>query len=203
MKSFKEYLKESIEEKVYSFKIKVAGKLPDNCEDVMETALKKYEVAKFTKAKTVPIQAKVPDFPEMENVEVTVFDVDLKYPTTSTVLHSYMTEQTGIQGCCIKVRTNLEENEVELNLEDENPETKGGKPLIGQCDFPASNNQKIVGEKHIVSLLKELSKKRNDPQQYKGVNDSLLAKKAPKEKAAELAKASPAKSPISGKGKTK
>ena len=165
--------------------------------------MKKYEIAKFAKARTVPIQAKVPDFPEMENVEVTVFDVDLKYPTTSTVLHSYMTEQTGLQGCCIKVRTALEENEAELNLEEENAETKGGKPLIGQCDFPASNNQKIVGEKHVLSLLKELSKKRHEPQQYKGVNDSLLAKKAPKEKAAELAKASPAKSPISGKGKTK
>ena len=203
MKSFKDYLTESIEEKLYSFKIKVAGKLPDNCEDVMENALKKYEIAKFAKARTVPIQAKVPDFPEMENVEVTVFDVDLKYPTTSTVLHSYMTEQTGLQGCCIKVRTALEENEAELNLEEENAETKGGKPLIGQCDFPASNNQKIVGEKHVLSLLKELSKKRHEPQQYKGVNDSLLAKKAPKEKAAELAKASPAKSPISGKGKTK
>ena len=169
----------------------------------MENALKKYEVAKFTKSKTVPIQAKVPDFPEMENVEVTVFDVDLKYPTTSTVLHSYITEQTGLQGCCIKVRTALEENEVELNLEEENEETKGGKPLIGQCDFPASNNQKMVGEKGVANFLKELAKTRKDLEQYKGVNDELLAKKAPKEKSSAADKVAPAKSPISGKGKTK
>ncbi len=203
MKSFKEYLIESAEEKLYSFKLKVAGKLPENCEDVMKAALKKYEVAGFTKSKTVPIQAKVPDFPAMENVEVCVFDIDLKYPTTSQVLHSYVAEQTGLPADRIKVRTALEEAEAEINADMQNEETESGKSLIGQCDFPASNNQKIVGEKHVVSLLKELSKKRNDPTQYKGVNDALLAKKAPKEKAAELAKASPAKSPISGKGKTK
>lgn len=203
MKSFVEYLNESIEEKTYSFKIKIAGVLPENCEDVMETALKKYEVANFFKSKTVPIQNKVPDFPTMENVEVTVFDVELKYPTTSQVLSTYVAEHTGVPADRIRVRSPLEEAEAEINADTTNDETKSGKSLIGQCDFPASNNQKIVGDKGVANFLKELAKTRKDQEQYKGVNDSLLAKKAPKEKAAELAKASPAKSPISGKGKTK
>lgn len=203
MKSFVEYLNESIEEKTYSFKIKIAGVLPENCEDVMETALKKYEVANFSKSKTVPIQNKVPDFPTMENVEVTVFDVELKYPTTSQVLSTYVAEHTGVPADRIRVRSPLEEAEAEINADTTNDETKSGKSLIGQCDFPASNNQKIVGDKGVANFLKELAKTRKDQEQYKGVNDSLLAKKAPKEKAAELAKASPAKSPISGKGKTK
>ncbi len=200
MKSFTEYLIESVEEKKYAFKIKIAGELPENCEDVMETALKKYDVTKFTKSKTVPIQSKVPDFPAMENIEVSVFDIELTYPTTSQVLTSYMAEQTGVSLDRIKVRSPLEEAEVELNTE--HSDKKENKSLLTQ-DYQKENNQGIVGDKGVSNFLKELSKARKDLEQYKGVNDSILAKKAPKEKAAEANKVAPATSPISGKGRTK
>lgn len=200
MKTFKEYLLESIEEKLYSFKIKIAGDLPDNCEDVMETCLKKYEISKFSKGITTPIQEKLLDFPEMSNASITIFDVDLKYPTTSAVLSHYVAEQCGLDPCCIKVRSLKEEAEAELNVEN-SVEGKTGDVL--KSDLPASNNQKIVGDKHVASFLKELSKSRKEPEQYKGVNDSILAKKPPKEKAAVEAKTIASKSPIAGKGKTK
>lgn len=200
MKSFAEYLLENIEAKKYAFKIKIAGDLPENCEEVMETALKKYEVSKFTKSKTTPIQPKVSDFPTMENVQVNIFDIELDYPTTSQVLSSYVSEHTGIAKDRIRVRSPLEEAELELNSSNTNEETKGGKPLIGQCDFPASNNQKMVGDKGVANFLKELIKNRKDtePKQYKGVNDALLAKKLPKEKANEMAKPGPARSALQG-----
>lgn len=203
MKTFKDYLTESIEEKLYSFKIKIAGDLPDNCEDVMETCLKKYEVSKFSKTQTTPIQEKLADFPQMNNASVTIFDVDLKYPTTSAVLSHYISGECGLDPCCLKVRSIKEEAEAELNATHPNEETKDGKPLIGQCDPPPSNNQKLAGDKYVVSFLKELAKGRKEPEQYKGVNDSLLAKKVHKEKALADVKASSSKSPIAGKGKTK
>jgi hypothetical protein len=197
MKSFKEYLVESQEEKIYSFKLKVAGELPDNFEDVVETCLKKYECCKFSKSKTVPIQENLPDFPDLKNLEVSVFDVDCKYPTTSTVLTSYIAEHTGVPVSFVKVRSLKEEEAAEVK---DNPETAGGKALIGQCDFPKENHQGMVGEKHVSAFLKELAKerKKNEPQQYKGVNDQLLAKKAHKEKANEMAKPGPAKSALKG-----
>ena len=201
MKSFVEYLSESQEAKKYAFKIKIAGDLPENCEDVMETALKKYEVAKFAKTKTTPIQSKLPDFPQMENAAVTVFDVELTYPTTSTVLHNYLIQETGVDSCCIKVRSPLEEAEVELNAE--NQEMEKGKALLTQ-DYQKENNQNTVGDKGVSNFLKELSKARKDTEstQYKGVNDAILAKKAPKEKSQEQAKPVAGKSPIgSAKGK--
>lgn len=202
MKSFKEYLTESAEDKKYAFKIKIAGDLPENCEDVMETALEKYKVSKFAKTKTTPIQAKLLDFPQMENATVTVFDIELDYPTTSTVLLNYLSEQTGVHATCMKVRSPLEEAEAELNAE--NLESKDGQALLSQ-DYQKENNQNVVGEKHVSSFLKELAKARkdNEPQQYKGVNDAILAKKTPKEKSAEQPKAAKATSPISGKGRTK
>lgn len=203
MKTFIEYLSESAEEKLYSFKIKIAGELPDNCEDVMEACLKKFEVAKFSKGATTPIQEKLPDFPEMSNASVSIFDIDLKYPTTSAVLSHYVAEQCGLDPCCVKIRSLKEEAEAELNVTHPNEETKSGKPLIGQCDPPPSNNQKMAGDKYVVSFLKELSKTRKEHEQYKGVNDNILAKKPPKEKAAVEAKHTASKSPIAGKGKTK
>jgi hypothetical protein len=202
MKSFIEYLTESKEEKKYSFKIKIAGDLPENCEDVMETALQKYQVAKFSKTKTTPIQSKLVDFPTLENTSVTVFDVELEYPTTSQVLTNYMAEQTGVSLDCIRVRSPLEDAESELNLEHMDEKEK--KALLTQ-DYQKENNQDKVGDKGISNFLKDLAKvrKESEPSQYKGVNDSILAKKIPKEKAAEYTKVVAATSPISGKGKTK
>jgi hypothetical protein len=202
MKSFTEYLMESKEEKKYSFKIKIAGDLPENCEDVMETALQKYQVAKFAKTKTTPIQSKLRDFPTLENASVTIFDIELEYPTTSQVLTNYMAEQTGVSLDCIRVRSPLEDAESELNLEHMDEKEK--KALLTQ-DYQKESNQDKVGDKGISNFLKDLAKARKDsePSQYKGVNDSILAKKMPKEKAAEYTKVVAATSPISGKGKTK
>jgi hypothetical protein len=200
MKSFIEYLSESKEEKKYSFKIKIAGDLPDHCEDVMETALQKYQVSKFAKTKTTPIQAKIIDFPTMENVQVTIFEVDLDYPTTSQVLSSYMAEQTGVPLDRIRVRSPLEDAEAELNIEHLEVDKKA---LLTQ-DYQKENNQSTVGDKGISNFLKDLAKVRKEQVQYKGVNDAILAKKAPKEKSQEQAKPVAGKSPIgSAKGKTK
>jgi hypothetical protein len=197
MKSFREYLIENQEEKIYSFKLKVAGELPDNFEDVMKACLKKYECCKFTKAKTVPIQENLPDFPDLKNLEINVFDIDCKYPTTSTVLSSYIAEYTGVPISFVKVRSLKEEEVAEIK---QNPETSEGKALITQFDFPKENHQNIVGEKHISTFLKNLAKerKKNGPQQYKGVNDQLLAAKAHKEKANEMVKPGPARSTLKG-----
>lgn len=179
MKTFAEYLKENKEQKKYSFKIKLAGDLPENCEECMETALQKYQVAKFAKSKTTPIQSKLQDFPTMENAQVHIYDVELEYPTTSSVLSAYVAEQTGLTSDRIKVRSPLEEAEAELNAEHTTEEN--GKALLNS-EYAKENNQKLVGDKGVANFLKELAKTRKDhePEQIKGVNDALLAKKTPK-----------------------
>jgi hypothetical protein len=197
MKSFKEYLTESVEEKKYSFKIKIAGDLPEHFEDAAKAALQKYQVASFNKGKTTPIQSKLVDFPTLENLQITVFDVDLDYPTTSTVLTSYMSENTGVDLSRIRVRSLKEEEEAELNSQNLVDGNNGS--LLNQ-EYAKENNQNIVGDKHVTSFLKELSKasKEYQPTQYKGVNEKILAKSAPKEKSAAVNKVGPAKSVLKG-----
>jgi len=193
MKSFIEYLYESQEAKKYAFKVKIAGELPEHCEDVMETALQQYQVCKFSKGKTSPIQASLMDFPTVKNASMTVFEVELDYPTTSAVLSEILANATGIGRDCIRVRTPLEEANIEL--ETANLNEKDDTVLLNQ-DYEKSNNQDLVGEKYISSFLKDLSKASKESQltQYKGVNEKLLAKTAPKEKSAKAEKLGPAKS---------
>lgn len=200
MKSFKEYLTESVEEKKYAFKLKVAGDLPEHFEDTVKLALDKYQVSNFSKGKTTPIQAKLADFPTLENQQVTIFDIELNYPTTSQVLTSYVSEHTGMNPCCIKVRSLKEEEEAEINAEHLEEESKESLLLK---DYPKENNQNVVGEKHVASFLKELAKqsKEQQPTQYKGVNEKILAKNIPKEKVSAQEKVSASMSPIGSTAK--
>lgn len=198
MKSFKEYLKESTDLKKYSFKIKIAGDLPEHAEDVLESAMQQYQVSRFTKGKSTPIQASLFDFPTLKNCSMTVFEVDLDYPTTSTMLAELISNSTGIPRDNVRVKTPAEEAAMEAEF---NEQDKDSKPLLTQ-NYEKSSHQDLVGEKRISNFLKELSKaeKTGRTEQYKGANDQILAKSAPKAKKEEMAKPGPAKSLFSSKG---
>jgi len=179
-KQFIEYLIESVEQSTYSFVVKIAGDIPDHCEETMKQALSKYDVTLMEKVRTTPIQNKLPDFPQLENAEVTVYNVEVSYPTTSLILQSYIAEQTGISAANIKVRSIKEEEEAELNVENSEFDKKGNPLLLS--DYEKGKQEPLHGEKAISNFLKSLQNKKHTLTQYKGVNDQLLAKKSPKEK---------------------
>jgi hypothetical protein len=192
MKTYLEYLKESADQKKYEFKIKIAGDLPDHCEDCMKAAFEKYKVSKFSKGKTTPIQASLMEFPDIKNSVMTMFDAEFEYPTTGTVLAELIATSTGIPRDAIRVRTPIEEE----NLEAQELVPDEKKTALLNQDYDKDSHQDLVGDKHVSSFLKTLAKisKETQPTQYKGVNDKLLAKSAPKEKADLMPKAGPAKS---------
>lgn len=197
MKRFIDYLFESAVEKKYEFKVKIAGDLPEHCEDVMETALQQYKVSRFTKGKSTPIQANLLEFPNVKNSSMTVFEVELDYPTTSAVLAELISNCTGISRDYVRVRTPLEEeNEA---IEHEHMDSKNNEAVLNQ-PYPKENNQNLVGEKHMSSFLKELNKQRKETkvEQVKGINDNLLAKKMHSEKTEAMPAAGPARSLFSG-----
>jgi hypothetical protein len=177
MKSFKEYLIES--KKVYEFKVKIAGKCPDGCASHIKQALAKYSIDSCSEGKSTPIQERYEEFPNLQNVELTIFDVTTHYPANSVQVRTAIAECAGIPLSNIIVRNLAEDAENEINhAHDE----KTGEALLSQ-PYEKSSNQDTVGEKHKLSFLKELSKQdRTTGTAYKGVNDKLLAKKAPSEK---------------------
>lgn len=201
MKSFVDYLFESSSDKKYEFKIKVAGDLPDNCEDCMEAALQQYKVSRFTKGKSSPIQANLLEFPSIKNAEITVFEVEVDYPATSTVVAELIANATGINRDSIRVRTPLEEANFEIETENAASNDDKKKESILAKGYDKENNQNLMGEKQVSNFLKTLNKVRKETEQVKGINDALLAKKMHKEKADTMPAAGPARSLFGGSKK--
>jgi hypothetical protein len=176
MKSFKEYLTES--KKVYEFKVKIAGNCPKDCAAQIKTALSQFHVESCSAGKSTPIQETQKDFPGHKNVSVTLFDVCTSYPATSLQVRDKVAESLGIAHSAITVRNIHEAAEEEINHQHD---TKSGKSVL-QSDYEASDNQKMVGTEHAMSLLKELGKTKKSGHQYTGTNDAILAKSVPSEK---------------------
>ena len=184
MKSFKEYLIES--KQVYEFKVKIAGDLPEGCAKKIKDSLTKFKVENCSAGKSTPIQETQVDFPGHKNVGVTVFDVTTEYPATSLEIRDSVAEHCDIALSCIKVRNLKEEEENELNHANDE---LSGEALL-EKPLEEVNGQKLVGDKHTMSLLKDLTKNKKTLEQYKGVNDKILAKKAPSEKPVKADKTS-------------
>ena len=176
MKSFKEYIIES--KQTYEFKIKIAGDHADGCKEKIQQALTKFNVVSCSEAKRGPIQEMQADFPEHTHINVTTCEVVCEYPATSQEVRDRIAEVFDLTHMCVKVRSEHELQEEELNHEHDK---KSGVSLLSQ-DYEKENNQTVVGEKHLMSLLKELNKEKHQGTQVKGVNDKLLAKKSPTEK---------------------
>lgn len=175
MKSFREYLTES--KKVYEFKIKIAGELESDASKKIKLALEKYNVESCSSGKRSPIQESPVDFPEHHNVNVTIFDVSLSYPTTSVMIKEAIAEKLSLTDSCIKVCNIKEQEEYELNHQFDK---KSGEALLTK-DYEDKGAQDIVGDKHTMNLLKELNKVKHAGEQFKGVNDDILAKSTPSE----------------------
>jgi len=156
MRTFTDILHES--KKVYPFKIGVAGELPEGCVDSLETALKRFNISKMSTGKKTPIQTRPLDFPQLENVEVTYFEVDLHYPTTTQVLQEYLGKSCGIDQSHIIVRNPNEPQELYQEPATDAPY----ETLLDKEDMGGESAQADVGENRVMDLLKELEKARKE-----------------------------------------
>lgn len=155
MKTFKEYLAES--KKTYSFKVKVAGDLPENFQDSLKTQLERCKVLTFEKVTTTPIQKLPLDFPGHENKEVTVFEVITEYPITAPEV-SVMVKESGVDEDCFRVRGSGEPSEVEQVLADNE---KSGEALLNDSQYKEAGSVKhkdYFGDDFNKGFLKDLAK---------------------------------------------
>lgn len=163
MKSFKHYLTES--KKIYEFKVKIAGDLPEGFDKALKASLSKFNVESISKATRTPIQESPIDFPNVHNREVTVFSVGLSYPTTSPVVKQVISQMLNIDESFVLVRTNSEDAEAVMNAES--MKAADGKDALLGKDYEASNHQDLVGEKQKLSFLKELGKTKHELEEVK------------------------------------
>lgn len=154
MKTLKEYLTES--KKVYSFKIKVAGDLPESFQDNLKTALDRCKCIKLEKMSTTPIQALPLDFPTMKNTEVHVFEAICEYPITAPEIVNEL-RNLGLTEECFRVRGSGEPSEVEQILSQEEP---SGKAVLEEptMDVGKIKAKDYFGDEFNKTFLKDLEK---------------------------------------------
>lgn len=159
MKTLREYLVES--KKTYPFKIGIAGELPEGINERLKTALEKFSVSSLSSSKKTPIQERPMDFPNLENMEVTYWDVEVDYPTTESVLQEYIGNFCSVDKSHIIVRNPNSPVELQKLTKDETTY----ETLLTKEDLGGESAQGSVGQSRVMDLLKELEtarKERND-----------------------------------------
>lgn len=156
MKTLKDYLAES--KKTYAFKIGIAGDLPENVDSRLKTALEKYSVASFKKSSSTPIQERPLDFPQLQNMNVTFFEVEIRYPTTEAVLQEYLGGSCGVSRSHLIVRNPAAPAEQEAEIK----EAGAYESILTKEDMGGPSAQQDVGQSRVMDLLKELEAARKD-----------------------------------------
>lgn len=158
MKSFTEHLTES--KKTYQFIVRVAGELPEGFDSTLKTQLEKFSVVKIGTGKKTPIQEKPLDFPQLQNMEVHTYEVELNYPTTGHVLQEYLSQCCGVTKTHLNVRTPgepIEQYQTEQANDDAPYESK-----LNTEDMGGESAQESVAGNRVMDLLKELETARKD-----------------------------------------
>ena len=152
MKTLKEYLTES--KKIYNFKIKVAGELPEDFQENLKTSLDRCKVVKLEKMSTTPIQALPLDFPTMKNCEVHIFEVICEYPITAPEITADL-KNLGLVEECFRVRGSSEPSEYEQILSQEEP---SGKAMLEEPINDKVKHKDYFGDDFNRTFLKDLEK---------------------------------------------
>jgi hypothetical protein len=176
MKTFKEYLTES--KKVYPFKIKVAGELPEKFEENLKARLERCKVCTFEKTETTPVQ-KVPlDFPQLSNKEVHIFNVVLEYPITSPEVVKEV-KDTGLSEECFRVRGAGEPSEQEQVELQAVMDDKPGEALLTDSQYKEGGkvaHKDYFGDDFNKGFLKDLAKAAKERNKETGKGEYKLPK---------------------------
>ncbi len=180
MKTFKEYLTES--KKVYSFKVKVAGEVPEKFQEGLKTRLGRCGAIEVKKLTSTPIQESPLDFPELKNMEVTVFEVTCEYPVTSPEIIADI-KCMGLDESCFRVRGSNEPTEQEQVLANAEP---SGESFLDENDLDKGNtkikHKDYFGDEFNKGFLKDLSKAAKD-RKKEGINTEYKLPKGKTDKA--------------------
>jgi hypothetical protein len=130
MKPFAHYLAES--ERVYTYRIKLAGDVPAGFERGMREKLNQFDVVKMSSPRVTPVREVIPDFPAFKNERVTIIDIDTRYPAIEPQIKQ-LAQLMGIDPNRVVMNTrNYEESMTRENdeIEQEN------KDLLADTDYP-------------------------------------------------------------------
>ena len=163
MSTFKDYLTEAV--KSYDYKIKIAGDPKDIDKNALETALQKFDLTSMSAGKSTPIMTLPLDFPRLSNEQVTIFDVTTNYPESPRVMHEYLSDLLRIPMTHMVVRKPGEPTEeYQDDMQVAKKSALANKIADVETKFQEHpvKGEEHFGDKHNMSLLKELLKDKED-----------------------------------------
>jgi hypothetical protein len=131
MKHFKEYLAEN--ERVYNYRIKIAGDTPKDLVRALQEKLRQFDVVSITAPKTTPVMARLADFPAIENESCTHMDVEFRYPAIEPQIQQ-IAQLLGMDPNRVCMLTVPYENGYDKEAVDVE---KQNKDLLTNTDYPA------------------------------------------------------------------
>jgi len=157
MKTFLNYLSESLSAKKYPFRVKVAGEFTVEQEAKLHSMLERFKVDAFKKVGVTPIQQFPLDFPQIRNCEVSIFEVSLDYPTTQQELTEYLSSGLGVNKANLAVRRPGEPSE-EYQHQEQQPKREGA--LLNDPNYKEAGDPQFedyYGDKYNSGFVKELN----------------------------------------------
>lgn len=173
MKSFKEYLTEN--KKLYSFKIKIAGDLPEDFVNTLKARLDRCGLKTLAETAKTPVQQVPMDFPELKNLEVRVFDAMCEYPITAPEIAKELTEM-GMDASRFRVRGVGEPSEMDQVQAMTAP---SGDALIADNEYKESGKIKhkdYFGDEFNKGFLRDLQKVSKERLKEQGKGEYKLPK---------------------------
>jgi|SaaInlV_125m_DNA_1040241.scaffolds.fasta_scaffold129851_2 hypothetical protein len=160
MKSLNEYLTES--KKTYSFRIKVAGEIPESFEEKLHASLQRYGCQGVSKSGSTPIQKQVKDFPDLENTEVTMYESTCEYPVTPQEISVAIKNNLAMEYSHFRVRNVNDPYEAQETSAMDEP---SGQSVLNDPTYKDSEKVKTkdyFGDDFNKSFLKDLTKASKD-----------------------------------------
>lgn len=159
MKTFFDYLSES--NKIYQFKIAIAGNNQPGLTAMLGSILEKFGVEKMTAGKTTPIQDTPLEFPQLTNMDVTHYELDVRYPVTAPIIEEHIAHSCNIPRGHVHVRN--AQDPINVSYEKTAPKSETYKSLLDTFELDGESAQNMAGQNRVMDLLKELeiAKKEN------------------------------------------
>ena len=151
MKSFREYLAESVKD--YSLVLRFACKLEDNDVDRIERFLGKYDLRTMTRVTTTPISKTSIYFKDVENAEVSKVEIKTGYPMAADILRQQLADLLEMNITHILV------HKPDWQPEEEEAVPENEKALLDSEYDDASDDGKNYGKKFVTDFLKGLTKR--------------------------------------------
>lgn len=158
MKTFFDYLSES--NKIYQFKIAIAGNNQSDLTAKLKTVLEKFGVEKMTAGKTTPIQATPLEFPQLTNMDITHYELEVRYPVTAPIIEEHIAHTCGIPRAYIHVRS--AQDPINVTYETGAPKSETYKSLLDTVELGGDSAQNMAGQNRVMELLKELEVARKE-----------------------------------------